>query len=226
MKAYVLFMGVVLLSACATPMVEPMAHDGVPTARIYLVGHGWHAGLVIRHSDLPESLWPEANDFPQAEYLEVGWGDHDYYQTRDPGWWTTLKAALLPTQSVLHVVGFNSPPTTYFAASEVIEISVTDTGIEQLTKYIHNAFVRENPQATAALGPGLYGESHFYPARESFHLFNTCNAWTARALRSAGLPVRDAITTNGLMSQMRRLGHVVQTAPNENASEEIKSRIR
>jgi hypothetical protein len=67
----------------------------------------------------------------------------------------------------------------------------------------------------APLGSGLYGDSRFYPARETFHLFNTCNVWTARALRSAGLPVRDAITTEGLMAQVRRLGRVVQAAPGE-----------
>lgn len=213
-------MGIVLLSACATPTLEPMAHEGEPTTPIYLVGHGWHTGLVMRHTDLPEGLWPEAGDFPQAEYLEIGWGDHDYYQTRDPGWWTMLKAALVPTQSVLHVVGFRAPPTAYFTASEVIELRLPHTAIEPLAKYIHHAFARENTQAVAPLGSGLYGDSRFYPAHETFHLFNTCNVWTARALRSAGLPVRDAITTEGLMTQMRRLGRVVQAAPAEEPSNE------
>ena len=57
----------------------------------------------------------------------------------------------------------------------------------------------------AALGPGLYGDSRFYPAWESFHLFRTCNVWTAQALRAAGLPFRDSITMEGLMAQGRRL---------------------
>lgn len=206
-------MGIVLLSACATPMVEPMAHEGESNTRIYLVSHGWHTGLVIRYTDLPEGLWPEAGDFPKAEYLEIGWGDHDYYRTHDPGLWTTLKAALVPTQSVLHLVGFRSPPTLRFAASEVIEIRLSYTDLERLAKYIDDAFARDNTRAVAPLGTGLYGDSRFYPARETFHLFNTCNVWTARALRSAGLAVRDSITTEGLMVQARRLGSVVQAAP-------------
>lgn len=213
-------MGIVLLNACATPTLESMAQEGERATRIYLVGHGWHTGLIIHYTDLPEGLWPEAGDFPQAGHLEIGWGDHDYYQTQDPGWWTTLKAALVPTQSVLHVAGFRASPADYFAASEVIELRLPHTAIEPLAKYIHDAFARENTQAVAPLGPGLYGNSHFYPARETFHLFNTCNVWTARALRSAGLPVRDAITTEGLMAQVRQLGHVVQAAPTEKPAEE------
>ncbi len=217
-------MGIVLLCACVTPTLEPMAHEGESTTRIYLVGHGWHTGLIIRQKDVPEGLWPEAGDFPQAEYLEIGWGDHDYYRTVDPSLWTTLKAALVPTQSVLHVVGFRAPPTAYFTASEVIELRLPHTAIEPLAKYIHSAFARENTQPVAPLGSGLYGDSRFYPAHETFHLFNTCNIWTARALRSTGLPVRDAITTEGLMSQMRHLGRVVQ-APVEEPSEEQAEEI-
>jgi len=64
--------------------------------------------------------------------------------------------------------------------------------------------------AAAPLGPGLYGDSRFYPARETFNLFRTCNVWTARGLRGAGLPVEDSITKDGLMSQAREIGRVVQ----------------
>ena len=213
MKAYVLFIGIALLTACATPTVEPTAREGEPTVLIYLVSHGWHTGLIIRCADVPEGLWPEAGDFPQAEYLEIGWGDRDYYQARDPGLWTTLTATLVPTPSVLHMVGFRDPPAAYFPASEVVELRLPRAGVERLVRYIHDAHAREGTQPVAPLGPGLYGDSRFYPAREMFHLFNTCNVWTARALCAAGLPVRDAITMEGLMAQARRLGRVVQAAP-------------
>lgn len=213
MKAYFVFMGIALLTACATPTVEPMAREGKPTVLIHLVSHGWHTGLIIRRADVPEGLWPEAGDFPQAEYIEIGWGDREYYQARDPGLRTTLKAALMPTPSVLHLVGFRNPPAAYFPASEIVELRLPRAGFERLAKYIHDAHAFEGTRPAAALGSGLYGDSRFYPARETFHLFNTCNGWTARALRSSGLPVRDAITTEGLMAQVRRLGLVVQAAP-------------
>jgi hypothetical protein len=57
----------------------------------------------------------------------------------------------------------------------------------------------------APLAAGHYGDSRFYPGREPFHLLRTCNVWTAGALRAAGLSVRDAITLDGLMSQVRPL---------------------
>jgi len=214
LRAFLLTVVMFAVCGCAAPgaTLAP-SHHSAPTVPVYLVSHGWHTGIVIRRADIPAGLWPEAGDFPEAEYLEVGWGDRDYYQARDPGLWLTLKAALAPSPSVLHVVGFRSPPAAYFPASEIVELALPRRNFEPLAKYIHDAYAREDTQPVAPLGPGLYGDSRFYPARETFHLFNTCNVWTARALRAAGVPVRDAITTEGLMSQARRLGRLVQVAP-------------
>jgi uncharacterized protein (TIGR02117 family) len=189
--------------------VPASRQDGEPVVPVYLVSHGWHTGIVLRRADIPAGLWPESGDFPEADYLEVGWGDHDYYRARDPGLWTALKAVLVPTSSVLHVVGFRGPVTEYFASSEVVRLELPQRDFGRLAQYVHDAHVRDGAPAAAALGPGLYGDGRFYPARESFQLFNTCNLWTARALRAAGLPVEDAITARGLMSQVRALGKVV-----------------
>lgn len=200
------------LCACAAPLVGPAPpHDGGPTVAVYVVAHDWHTGIAIRRTGVPAGLWPESRNFPQAEYLEVGWGNRDFYQARDPGLWTTLKAALWPTASVLHVVGFRGPPAEYFRASEILEVAVPSDGFERLVRYIHDAHDRAGAPAAAPLGPGLYGDSWFYPAWESFHLFRTCNVWTARALRAAGLPIRDSITREGLMSQVREVGKAVNS---------------
>jgi hypothetical protein len=64
MKAYVVFIGIALLTACATPTVEPTAREGEPTVLIYLVSHGWHTGLVIRCADVPEGAVARGRQFP------------------------------------------------------------------------------------------------------------------------------------------------------------------
>lgn len=209
-----IFLSALLLALCACSLPRAGSappRDGAPAA-IYLVSHGWHTGLAVRRADIPVGLWPESRDFPEADYLEVGWGDHDFYRSPDPGLWLTLRAALWPTPSVLHVVGVRDPLAAYFGASEVIELRLSRAGLERLMHYIHDAHARDDAPAgtpLGSLGPGPYGDSRFYPARATFHLLRTCNVWTARALRAAGLPVRDAITREGLMSQARGLGTVI-----------------
>jgi uncharacterized protein (TIGR02117 family) len=191
--------------ACSTPAPsEAHRQPGQPTLPVYIVAHDDHTGIAIKRADIPAGLWPESRDFPRAEFLEAGWGARDYYMGRDDGFWGTLKAAL-GTQSVLHVAGFSGRPADYFRGGEVVELPVTADGLARIARSIHDAYDRAGAAVVMPLAPGLYGDSRFYPARERFSLLNTCNVWTARVLRSGGLPVEDAITKEGLMSQVRKL---------------------
>jgi uncharacterized protein (TIGR02117 family) len=176
-----------------------------PELAIFVVPQGGHTGIAVRRADIPAGLWPEKEDFPDALFLEVGWGDRDYYMAQSPGLWLALKAALLPTPSVLHVVGVRESPARHFWQSEVIEIPVSRAGLERLLRYVHDAFDRAGADRAAVLGPGQSPGSLFYPGRESFHLLRTCNVWTAGALRAADLPVRDAITVEAILEQVRPL---------------------
>ncbi len=200
--------------ACAGPVkgLHPQS-PGERASSIYLVSHGWHTGIVVKRADIPEGLWPENRDFPEAEYLEVGWGERDFYQSRDPGLWATLKAALLPNPSVLHVVSFKGSVVSYFPASEIIELEPSPQGLRELVRYIHTSYAREGAKVAQPLGPGLYGNSRFYPAQGKFYLFNNCNTWTVRALRAAGYPISYAITAGGLMSEARTFGRLVRAPP-------------
>ncbi len=177
---------------------------------VYLVSHGWHAGIVVKRSDIPDAVWPE---LPMSKFLEVGWGDRDYYQTPDPHWGITLKAALLPTESVLHIVAFDGSVLAYFPHSEIIEIQLSEPGFERLSRHISASFAKGAAGKNIPLGPGLYGVSQMYLSTETYHLFNTCNVWTARAIKEAGCPITPAltITVDSLMSRARSFGRLIQS---------------
>lgn len=210
-----LFLAGYALSACAAPQPETVEPAGSgPRVAVYLVAHEKHSGIAIRRSDIPAGLWPESRDFPRAEYLEVGWGDRDYYYGRNQSFTDALRAAFAPNNpSVLHVAGVRGTLAESFPASEIIEVTLSRDGVERLIRYIHDAYDRAGAPVVAPLGPGLYGDSRFYPAWESFNLFRTCNVWTARGLRRAGLPIEDSIMREGLMSQARAIGKVIQKPP-------------
>ncbi len=210
------FFMAVACCACAAPVKDLFPPgDNVSTKSIYLVSHGWHAGIVLRRAHIPADLWPENVDFPYAEFLEVGWGDKQYYQTPDAHFGITLRAALWPTSSVLHIVGFNGAVTAYFPGSEIIKIKLGESDFELLSRYIAASFARDEIGQALLLGRGLYGNSWFYLSRESYHLFNTCNVWTARALRAAGMPITpfSSITVEQLMAQAQTFGEVVRSKP-------------
>ncbi len=213
-----LLLAILCCYACAGTITlsrPPVASGAPPYIHFYVVSHGWHTGVVIRRADIPPSLWPESRDFPTAEYLEVGWGEWDFYQTPDAGSGLALQAMLWPNASVLQVVGFREPLGVAFPESEIVELALTPAGLGGLVRYIHHSYARDGAIRVFALGQGLYGDSRFYPARGRFYLFNTCNVWTAGALRAAGYPVSPALalTAASVMAPARRFGTVMQLRP-------------
>lgn len=199
---------------CSTPIPSgSTASDDGASKTIYIVSHGWHAGVVLARADIPIDLLPEATDFPSARYLEIGWGDRDYYPAKDPGLLTMLNAVLFPTPGVLHVVGFSAPVDTFFPVSTIVEIKLPTAGFDRLSRHIDASFDRPTGARAATMGPGQYGESRFYPSIESFHLLKTCNVWVANALHAAGLDVspQSAITARSLVDQARAYGRIVRS---------------
>lgn len=173
-------------------------------ATLYVINHGWHTGLAIRRGDIPDGLWPEHRQAPPGEYLEVGWGQREFYQTRDPSLLQALGAALWPQPSVLHLVGFNGQVTAKFSNSEVIGLPLDAPAMAQIVRYISDAYERDADGNVKRMGQGLYGDSRFFAGRENFHLFRTCNVWTARALRLAGCPVGAGITADNVMKSVAK----------------------
>ena len=196
-----------LCSACAGPTkAPPFSAEGEPSFSIFVINHGKHAGLSVRRTDIPLGFLPESRDFPDADYLELGWGDWDYYQDDDPGLWLTLKAGLWPSASVLHVIGVKGAVADRFAGYELLRIELASRSFIGLLDYIHQSFVRHGDAKSSSIGPGYGRNSHFYPARGKFHIFNTCNSWVAHALEAAGYPMGTfhPITVDQLMAKARQ----------------------
>ena len=178
---------------------------------IYIVRHEWHTGLVVKYDDIDPRLWPEKDDFPEALYLEVGWGDRDFYQTSQPGLGLLLQAALKSPASVLFVIGLPTVVTRYFPYADILEIPLTQRGLEGLVHFIHATYKRDATGQIIALGMDHnHRYSMFYLAEGDYSLFNTCNTWTSKALRAAGLPIKTALRAGGVMRQAKRYGRMIQ----------------
>ena len=203
----------VVAAGCAGGLEGRVASaPGEADKPIYIVNHGWHTGIAVRRADIPEGVWPEHRDIRASESVEVGWGDRDFYVAPEGTLWLALRAVFWRTSSVLHVVGFDGPAEDFFRPREIVEVLVSARGLRQLAAFIADAYAKNDSGTTIVVGPGHYANSRFYAAREKYSLLNTCNVWTARALRAAGLPItpRYAITAANVMDQARASGMVVK----------------
>lgn len=180
---------------------------GEPACRIvYIVYDAWHAGIVLRREDLTVSTLPELRDFPEARFVELSWGDKDYFPDPSPGISLGLKAAFWSSGSVVHVVGLPERFESFYPNSRIVELRLAPPAFARLIAYLSHSF--ERPQSAGAPAqPGLTPHSRFYPSPHKFSLSKTCNTWVAEALQTAGLPVWPGlvITAEQLGDQITQL---------------------
>lgn len=196
------------LAGCAVVSPVPPADSGPRRHTVSVVSNGWHTAIVAQRSKIVATgLLPEAADFPDAAFLEFGWGDREYYPAPKTTLGMTLRAGLAATPAVMHVAGhaWAPEPTASDTGFEVVRVALTESGFRRLVHAIASDFKRPEGGRAKPVSPGLYPDSHFYDARGRFHLFNTCNTWTARMLRIAGVQLSPAgiSTADELMGRLR-----------------------
>jgi uncharacterized protein (TIGR02117 family) len=175
---------VIITSKCFATELEKSAKN-----EVYVVNHGWHTGFVVHASEIKKEIPELKQRFGNAPYIEFGWGDKEFYQANEITPDITLKAIFLPTESVLHAVAVSSEADKYFKHSEVHKFCLEDLELKSLVDFISNSFYRDESGSILKLNHGIYGDSQFYKAKGNFHIFNTCNKWTAKGLESTGMKI-------------------------------------
>lgn len=196
---------------------------------VWVVGHGWHTGLVVRKRDISPGLFAGLDCLPDTETVELGWGDEGFYRAEKITAPLIAKAMLVPTPSVLHVAGFDAPVQEVFASSQLVEVSVSSEQFDHMCQFMAETFAKSEIGKSIPLGPGLYGQSTFYRAVGSYYAPKTCNVWTAKALKRAGFAISPQIasTQQGVMMQIRQLAKRSRAeSPMDSASSSPKSFVQ
>ena len=196
---------VVLLAGCGSlPPLPPKAF-GPKINSVSVVSDGWHAAIVVPRGQLVDTgLVREIGDFPQARFIEFGWGDRAYYPAREITLSMTLDAALRKTPAIIQIAGRIRSPEHIYGDANVVSIAMTREAFRHMISSLDRYFDREEGGRLVPVAPGLHPSSNFYLAHGGFHLFNTCNTWTAHILRAGGVNLSTAgvITAGQLMSQL------------------------
>jgi uncharacterized protein (TIGR02117 family) len=208
MRVFCLLVYAFIHCSCVTGQMDPFTEIECESLRtFYVVNHGWHTGIVINGADFTEAVPALEMDFNGSkDYLEIGWGDERFYQAQTPTLGLAIQAMLWPTPTVMHIVAVPDLPQRYFSVSEVLELSVPQSGYEKMLAFIAESFDPAVDNGIIKLGHGLYGNSRFYRAKGEFHAFNTCNTWVAKAIESSGFPIGDTniTTAEALLSRIHR----------------------
>lgn len=214
-RAVVVVLLALPLAACLGRVPGAGPREAGPSRSVHIVSNGWHSAIVLERAQLADAGRAEPAGFVASRFVEVGWGDRAAYMADRMTSGLGLSAAFRSTASALHLTGFNAPVRDRVAGLDVVLVPLEPAALGALIRFIRQSFARDGRGYPIRLGPGYSEESAFYLATDRYHLFNTCNTWVARALRSAGRPIVPALTLTAaqLMQQVATFGIVVQSRP-------------
>jgi uncharacterized protein (TIGR02117 family) len=178
---------------------------------IYVVGHGWHTGLMLRTKDIPPDMFPGLN-LSDGPAIEIGWGSEAFYRATDYTFELGFKAFVFPNPSVLHVVILPKDAEQNFTRSDLYVYWASQAEYERMLSFVANTFSKNELGKFIDLGPGIYGDSQFYRAQGFYHFPKSCNSWTVKAILSAGAPVWPnlALSARNTLHQIKLVGEEIR----------------
>ncbi|KIQ33947.1 hypothetical protein RT97_08955 [Variovorax paradoxus] len=192
---FVLAVALYVAVACALVLwpanTKPTAE--APALEAWVLSNGVHTDLVfpVRSAAMDwQVLFPLA-DFkavpPDAEFIAIGWGDREFYLHTPT--WADLTAARAfgalsgGNRALMHV--------TYLQRAQMrrgaYRLPLSQAQYAQLVAYVRASL--PSGRATPIAGAHYDDQDAFYEAEGGYNLFETCNTWTGRGLRGAGVRV-------------------------------------
>ena len=202
---------------CARQQPNRLAADLPPPGvhSVFVLAHRYHTGLAVRARDVPPEAWPARRDFLNAEYLELGWGEREYYPRDDPGFSLALRALFTPSRSTINAIAINGPLARARNESEIVELHVPKDAFARIVEFVRDSHERDAHGQAIIVSSGARTPGRFYASPRTFHALENCNVWVARALHAGGVPVRPerALTVGMLLGQVRALSVAAPAAP-------------
>jgi len=161
---------------------------------IYILTNGVHTDLVLpiknAYKDWSKFVNPadtkSGNTF--VSNVAFGWGDKGFYlETKtwdDLKFKTAFKALFYLSSPAMHVTFYNRLKET----ESCKKIRINKESYMKLVNYIDQGFDPDsfgNPRQIR--GASYWDNDSFYEAKGIFSLFFTCNTWTNKGLKTAGL---------------------------------------
>jgi len=168
--------------------VAPYVGAAPKLETLYVIASGWHTEIGLPSHAMTGPLLALQNAAPDAQYFVFGWGQRNYYMARDPAL-GDLAAAAIPGPAVMLVIPADISPREFFAGSSVLTVRISRDGLDRLSRFLWEYIEKDAQLLPRRVGEGPYPGSVFYASIGTYSLGNTCNTWTAEALRVSGLPV-------------------------------------
>jgi len=162
---------------------HPPSHNCLADQEIFVATNGVHVDIILQADQVDPGFIGEL-DFPaNARYISFGWGDKNFY-IHTPEWSdltfpVAFRALFLRSEAAMHVNYYSREQTWWHP------LCLCEEQLQQLFLYIRNSFTTAPDGKIIQLDfEGYTDYDSFYEAKGAFTLFNTCNVWANKGLKS------------------------------------------
>jgi len=198
--ALLILLATALTARRGDPALYPPA-PGEATVRVYLIYNWMHSTLVLPTDAFAEDTGATARalaEMSDRPWVQVGFGDHRYYQQRG----ITPVRALDFARSMFRpnnpsVVSLNpiaETPSPQTRGRPVLRLTLSQRGFDALKRRLDASFVLDDGRPVR-VGRGRSPDSWFFQSTEGSDLRHQCNHWIASLLNTAGIPVLPVVAT-------------------------------
>ncbi|HOI29771.1 MAG TPA: DUF2459 domain-containing protein [Melioribacteraceae bacterium] len=203
-----------LLIFLISPQISLLAQMKEPDSiDVYLVKENWHTGIMFRIDDYTSGLLPALKYFKDYQYIDIGWGDADFYQIPGFDLFLAAKAILIPTPTVMRFDGYKFPIEKIIEWREfALKFELPKERFLLLINYIQEHLILDEKGETIISKHDIDSPVYFFKSKGEYHLFRTCNTWAAQALKSTGIDVDTfgLITAGQLYSRFAEYAKVLK----------------
>jgi len=168
------------------------SHDPEPEMEIFLISNEIHTDLVfpIKNDVFDWESFFDPNDFKErpSEWIEIGWGDRQFYfemPTWDKFTLALARDALfVPGEAVIHINYLDSHPDNYLSHRKV---KISKSTYKKLVERVKREFKLKDDKPIIVSGQRYGMTDNFYESHGNFSLIKTCNVWTGDILGEADL---------------------------------------
>lgn len=197
------------------PLIFLLSRQSFSQKRIEILVYKikYHTGMLIELNESVKKSLSAAKDFPDHKFIDVGWGDEDFYQRENFNPYYATKAIVVPTSSVIRLRGLNGGSESIIQESDFcIRFELTQNQFAKLINFIDKSFLYDEKGDVVRTSARKSFSIVFYKSVQRYHIFNTCNTWVAEALKNAELPVSTfmIITGEDVYDEISEVGDVLK----------------
>ena len=156
------------------------------SSQIHFFRDGVHTHLVLPASILLKNIPALKTPLQDSLWVRIGWGDFKYYGASQQTFLSAMRALFLPSKAVIAVLGICSIREQISDTNRIYSIDSNQAIEEALAGFIASYF-KQGPKGQLTQVREKPSGEVFFKARGIYMFTNTCNNWTSRGLRVAGL---------------------------------------